>query len=94
MHLRRHAHFTACGKNAFFFNGLRVVSKPSETTCKTCLHACQVRLALRKKARAWDRAHGIIKQPAEIKPSGFVQLEIAFQEAFEKAETTCFGTTL
>jgi hypothetical protein len=47
---------------------------------------------MRRQARAWVRAYSpqvkIATQPADLKPDGLVQLELAFQKAVAAVEAT------
>jgi hypothetical protein len=92
IHLRRFAHFSACGRDVDFFRGVKVTTKLGEVTCRTCLKSHEKIAGIRRDARAWRRVHKpaqpavVVKQPADIRPSGLVEIETAFQLAAERAE--------
>ena len=85
VHLRRCRHRTACGKDFLYFDGVLSTTKVVDTTCKGCRRVHIAGIALRRKARLWEKALGCIKQPARLKPGGPAQLKTAFQEAIAQA---------
>jgi hypothetical protein len=90
VHLVRRMHATICGKDRWFYSELTVTTKITETTCRHCLAVHERARLVRRQARAWKNEHAsrlnVVKQPANLEPDGFVQLEMAFQKALAVAE--------
>jgi hypothetical protein len=77
IHQRRFAHFSWCGRDLDFYLNAIASAKPSQVTCKTCVRARGRLLALKAKARAWEREHA----ESCPRPVGLVSVEDALQEA-------------
>ena len=86
IHLRRFAHYSWCGKDLAFYHGAISSAKPEQTTCRVCTRSHGKLLAMRKKARAYDRTIG--RPEAATRRPGLVSVEAAMQRAVQQHAVT------